>query len=213
MSDRVLHGLETAMICLIIVMAGAYACMEWSAAADTDSMPEEYRVDYAEIMQECALVGDMETGRDAAMRRDAKIDALGLEYGKVDFDELYLISKIITSEAGSYWLPREWKLSVGEVVLNRVASTEFPNTVADVIYQRGQYHGSNSRYFQRLLPYEDCVEAAWALLNGERVLCDRSVVFQANFSQGGGIAVKYYDALLGSTYFCYSSKPWLYEED
>ena len=211
MSDRALHALETAIVCVIVLFIGVYLCASWAYAADAEVLPEEYRVDYAEIMQRCALVGDVETGRDAALRRDAKIDALGLDYGKVDFDELYLISKIITSEAGSYWIPREWKLSVGEVVLNRVSSPEFPDTVADVIYQRGQYHGSNSRYFQRLLPFEDCVEVAWALLNGERVLCDRSVVFQANFSQGGGTAVKYTDKLLGSTYFCYSAKPWLYE--
>lgn len=211
MSDKALHALETVMVCVIVLFIGVYLCASWAYAADAEAVPEEYRVDYAKIMQKCALVGDVETGRDAARRRDAKIDALGLDYGTVDFDELYLISKIITSEAGSDWLPREWKLSVGEVVLNRVASPEFPDTVEDVIYQRGQYHGSNSRYFQRLLPYEDCVEAAWALLNGERVLCDRSVVFQANFSQGGGVAAKYTDKLLGSTYFCYSEKPWLYE--
>lgn len=212
MSDRVLHGLETALICVTVLFIGAYLCMTWAVAADAETLPEEYRIDYAAIMQQCALTGDVETGRDAATRRDAKIEALGLDYAPVDFDELFLLSKIITAEAGSYWLPLEWKLSVGEVVLNRVVSPEFPDTVADVIYQRGQYYGANSRYFQRLLPYKDCVEAAWELLSGERVLKDRTVVFQANFSQGGGVAVKYYDSLLGSTYFCYSSKPWLYEE-
>ena len=138
---------------------------------------------------------------------------LGLDYPKVDFDELFLLSKIITAEAGSYWLPWEWKLSVGEVVLNRVASPEFPDTVEEVIYQENplQYYSRNDRYFRNLLPYETSVKAAWDLLNGERVLCDPSVVFQANYTQGSGIAVHYYDRLLGSTYFCYSSRPWLYE--
>ena len=212
MSDRMLHSLETLMICVIVVMIGAYACLEWAAAAETEAMPEEYRVDYAAIMQECALVGDVETGRDAAMRRNAKIDALGLDYAPVDFDELLLLSKIITAEAGSYWLPLDWKMSVGEVVLNRVASPEFPDTVADVIYQRGQYYDSGDEWFKRLLPYKDCVEAAWALLSGERVLRDRTVVFQANFPQGSGTALYLHDKLLGGTWFCYTAKPWLYEE-
>ncbi len=211
MSDRVLHGLETLAICVTILVFGAYLCLTWATAADAAELPEEYKTDYAAIMQSCAIVGDVETGRDAAMRRDAKIDALGLAYPTVDFDELYLLSKIITAEAGSCWLPREWKMSVGEVVLNRVASPEFPDTVAEVIYQAGQYYGANSRYFNRLLPYEDCVDAAWRLLSGERVFNNPSVVFQANFPQGGGTAIRYYDKLLGSTYFCYSSKPWLYE--
>lgn len=208
MSDHVLHLLETLVLCVTIVLFGAYLCLTWAEAAE---VPEEYKTDYAAVMQECALYGDVETGRDAARRRDEKIDALGLDYPKVAFDELYLLSKIITAEAGSAWLPREWKLSVGEVVLNRVASPEFPDTVEEVLLQPGQYYGANSHYFKRLLPFDDGVEAAWALLNGERVLCDPSIVFQANFPQGSGTAVKYYDKLLGSTYFCYSAKPWLYE--
>lgn len=212
MSDRVLHGLETALICVIVLFIGVYLCASWADAADSYALPEEYKTDYAAVMQECALVGDVDTGRDAAMRRDAKIDALGLDYPKVDFDELFLISKIITAEAGSYWLPREWKLSVGEVLLNRVASPEFPDTVAEVIYAPGQYYSRECTYFKNLLPYEDCIKAAWALLNGERVFNDPSVVFQANFPQGSGTAVKYYDGLLGSTWFCYSAKPWLYDE-
>jgi hypothetical protein len=38
-----------------------------------------------------------------------------------------------------------------------------------------------------------------------------AVVFQANFRQGSGTHTSYYDRLLGSTYFCYSSKMHLYE--
>lgn len=214
MSDRMLHGLETLMICVAILLFGVYLCLTWAAADEAEALPEEYKTDYAAIMQSCALYGDVETGRDAARRRDAKIDALEMDYAKVDFDELFLLSKIITAEAGSSWLPREWKLSVGEVVLNRVASPEFPDTVEEVIYQENplQYYSRNDRYFRTLLPYETSVKAAWDLLNGERVLNDPSVVFQANYTQGSGVAVHYYDRLLGSTYFCYTSKPWLYEE-
>lgn len=212
MGDRILHLIENLVICALIVAFAAYVCLCWASAADTELTDEEMRVDYAAIMQKCALVGDVETGKDAAARRDAKIDALGLDYPKVDFDEFYLIAKIITAEAGSSWLPREWKLSVGEVVLNRVESPEFPNSVAEVLSQPGQYYGANSSYFRRLLPFEDCMEAAWDLLNGERALNDKTVVFQANFSQGSGVATYYYDRLLGSTYFCYTARPWLYED-
>lgn len=211
MSDRMLHAAELIGICIAIVLFGIYLCQSWANAADITD--DELYLDYAAIMQSACITGDVEVGRDAATRRDAKIDKLGLDYPKVDFDELFLLSKIVTAEAGSYWLPWEWKLSVGEVVLNRVASPEFPDTVEEVIYQENplQYYSRNDRYFRNLLPYETSVKAAWDLLNGERVLCDPSVVFQANYTQGSGIAVHYYDRLLGSTYFCYSSRPWLYE--
>ena len=71
----------------------------------------------------------------------------------------------------------------GEVVLNRVASSEFPDTIRDVIEQEGQYFGRNNSYFKRLRPDRRCVELAIRLLEGERVIDEPSVVFQANFTQ------------------------------
>ena len=209
MSDRVLHLWEDVLICVAVMIFAAYVMLCWAGAAEITD--EAMRTDYAAVMKAAAVAGDVEVGRDAAMRRDAKIEALELDYAPVDFDELLLLSKIITAEAGSTWLPEEWKMSVGEVVLNRMSSPEFPDSVAEVIYQPGQYYGAGNRYFARLLPYESCVEAAWRLLNGERVLRDKTVVFQANFPQGSSVAVKYYDGLLGWTYFCRSAKPELYE--
>lgn len=208
-NNRPVYLLTIICLCVIFVAALIH-CAE---AAFTEPLTaEELRIDYAAVMQSCVLCGDVTGGRDAALRRDAKIDALGLAYSKVDFDELNLLAKIITAEAGSDWLPREWKMGVGEVLLNRVASPEFPDSMAEVIHQPGQYYGADSSYFQRLLPYEDCIDAAWALLSGERVFNDPSVVFQANFPQGGGTALHLNDKLLGGTWFCYSAKPWLYGE-
>ena len=56
---------------------------------------------------------------------------------------------------------------------------------------------------------ERCANCAMRLLNGERIL-EPSVVFQANFRQGGGVQTAYYDKSLGWTYFCYSTKMYLY---
>ena len=44
-----------------------------------------------------------------------------------------------STEAGSAWLSMEWKMAVGEVLLNRVASPEFPDTLAGCAFQPGQY--------------------------------------------------------------------------
>ncbi len=169
----------------------------------------ESDVDYLKIMVSAAKVGDYQTGRAACVARNEKIDDLGLTNVKIDFDELMLLSKIIYAEAGSNWLSDEWKMCVGEVVLNRVGSPEFPNTIAAVLAQPGQYYGANSRYFNNLIPSERCVLVAVRLLNGERLM-DPSVVFQANFRQGSGTHTAVYDRYLGWTYFCYSSKPQLY---
>jgi N-acetylmuramoyl-L-alanine amidase len=49
-------------------------------------------------------------------------------------DELYWLARIIQAEAGGESL--KGKLAVGNVVLNRVRSREFPNTVYGVIFDR-----------------------------------------------------------------------------
>lgn len=47
-----------------------------------------------------------------------------------------LIARAINGEARGE--PYEGQVAVGAVILNRVASPNFPNTVAGVIYQRGR---------------------------------------------------------------------------
>lgn len=166
--------------------------------------------DYMELMIAAAVQGDAEAGEQARLDRDAKIAQAGLSEAPVDFGELFLLAKLIEAEAGSSWLPAEWKMAVGEVALNRVASPEFPDTLEEVIYQPGQYYSRGSAYFSALLPSEPCVRAAARLLSGERVLKDASVVFQANFPQGGGVFMELSDSSLGTTYLCISSHPELY---
>lgn len=123
--------------------------------------------------------------------------------------DLMLLAKVIYAEAGSEFLSDEWKMCVGEVVLNRVASPEFPNTIPDVVYQPGQYYGAQSGYIASLIPSERCIEIAKRLLDGERIM-EPSVVFQANFKQGSGVYKALYDNNLGWTYFCYSTNMSLY---
>lgn len=166
---------------------------------------------YMNIMIQSAICGDITTGTAASNARFQKLSSLeGFHgYPHIFFEDLFLLSKIIYAEAGSYWLSDDWKMAVGEVVLNRVASPEFPNTIPDVIYQPGQYYSRGNRRFQNILPDERCVRLALRLLEGERHMTS-SVVFQANFRQGSGVYTAFYDRYLGWTYFCFSSRPYLY---
>ena len=168
------------------------------------------KVDYLSIMLRAAACGDIEAGRAAEICRNEKIDKTGSDEIKISFQDLFLLSKIITSEAGSERLSDEWRMCVGEVVLNRVASPEFPGTVKEVIMQEGQYAGVNTdEFIYYLNPTEASVDAALRLLQGERLM-EPCVVFQANFEQGGSIYKKFYDSLYGYTYFCTTSYPELY---
>lgn len=87
-----------------------------------------------------------------------------------DSEELYWLSHIIYAEAGTE--PFLGKIAVGNVVLNRVATDGFPDTVEEVIFDRRSgiqfspaYSGSIYRE-----PTEDCVRAAKIALEGEIVV-------------------------------------------
>lgn len=81
--------------------------------------------------------------------------------------DLALLAALIQCEAGgeSY----EGKLAVGSVVLNRVSSSHFPNTVAGVIYQGGQFSPVASGRFASVLAKgadRSCTQAAGEVLGG-----------------------------------------------
>ncbi len=165
-----------------------------------------------EDMVACCTTGNVESGRYLEQLRISAQNDVGDTSPVVHFDELFLLAKIIHAEAGSSWIPLEWRMKVGEVVLNRVASPEFPDTIHDVVYQKNQYSPVKYDSFKTLLPDGLSAEAAARLLTGERLLNNPAVVFQAGFRQGSGVHEILRDKKLGNTYLCYSEHPELYKE-
>ena len=145
---------------------------------------------------------------EAERNRNALIDLNGGMGEKISFDDLYLLSKLICAEAGSDWLSDDFRLCVGEVVLNRVASPEFPDTIYEVVYQKGQYASAATAAFYSLVPSQACVDVALRLLQGERMMAP-SVVFQSDHEQGEIFSI-YKDRRLGTTFFCVSPNQDLY---
>lgn len=83
--------------------------------------------------------------------------------------DLELLSTIIYCEAGNQ--SYEGQLAVGSVVMNRVASASFPNSISGVIYQSGQFSPVASGRFAHALAAglgSNCRQAAQAVLNGSR---------------------------------------------
>ena len=100
----------------------------------------------------------------------------------LDQSKVYMLAHLIGGEAGADWCTDELQLMVGSVVLNRIASDRFPNTMEEVIFQQGQYSVTwNGAYYNE--PTERTVaNAEYLLLNGPTIPSD--VLFQANFPQG-----------------------------
>ena len=90
-----------------------------------------------------------------------------------DEDDLYWLSHIIYAEAGDQ--PYNGMVAVGNVILNRVASPEFPNTIYDVIFQRNQFSPvSNGTLY--LEPSDAAIQAAKDALDGE-IAVERALFF------------------------------------
>lgn len=87
-------------------------------------------------------------------------------------DDLYWMSRIISAESGGE--PLSGKLAVGTVVLNRVASPEFPDTIYGVIFDRqwGVQFTPTANGMIYKEPTAESVLAAKLVLDGARVAGD-----------------------------------------
>ena len=128
--------------------------------------------------------------------------AMNEEPPMVSEDDIELLAKLITAEQGyveNYEDEFEYEERAylcGSVVINRMKSEKFPNTLKEVISQAGQYQCVQNGHINK--EYD---EIAWEI--AEELLTvgttvDETLVFQAEFPQGSGTYRK-----IGNTYFCY----------
>jgi hypothetical protein len=116
------------------------------------------------------------------------------EYSDEDF---YVLSHIIQEEAG--YCSKEMMEGVGSVILNRVTDSRFPDTIPEVVYQRGQY--TSAEVLAKHTPTKTAKAVTKDLLrNGSKF--PKTVVWQANFPQGRGI-YKTISTSYSTMYFCY----------
>ena len=88
--------------------------------------------------------------------------------------EKELLASLIFCEAGNQ--PYEGQVAVGAVVLNRVKSSVYPNSVSEVIYQSGQFSPAMSGWLDRVRANagysESALQAAEDALNGSNPVGD-----------------------------------------
>ena len=83
--------------------------------------------------------------------------------------ELTLMASIIEAEAGSTSYPN--MIAVGSVIMNRVSSSKFPNTIEGVVYASGQFEPVRTGRLAAIMargPAKNCIKAAKDVLNGKR---------------------------------------------
>lgn len=130
------------------------------AALALEEKIKQQTLEAADLQQQ--LQEEIELSKKAASMEIR--DLSGLQFSATDLD---MMAAIIECEAGgeSY----VGKVAVGAVVMNRVRSPLFPDTVAGVIYQNKQFSPVGSGRFAIVLARgarEDCYEAAREAMNG-----------------------------------------------
>lgn len=148
---------------------------------ETHEGVEKYRTEIAQKEKEALLLEeeirrqemeaeDLEEqlAKEIALSRQAASsevrDLSGISFTATDLD---LMAAIIECEAGGE--PYVGKVAVGAVVLNRVKSSLFPDTVAGVLYQNRQFSPVGSGRFAIVLARganASCYEAAQEAMNG-----------------------------------------------
>lgn len=115
-------------------------------------------------------------------------------------EDLNLLARLIFNEAGSDNISDRQQQLVGMVVINRTNSEYFPDTIYDVIYQKGQYSCVGNSIWENDPPQRS-IDNAKLVLEG-KVSAPSNVLFQAEFLQGDGI-YEQFDNISTTTYFCY----------
>jgi len=113
---------------------------------------------------------------EADRKKWEELQQLGKEdFSNIDYTpqegEAYLLAAIIQCEAEGE--PYEGKIAVGNVVMNSVKSTRFPNTITGVIYQKNQFSpAASGRLAYRLEAgvNDECIRAATEVLNGKHII-------------------------------------------
>ncbi len=126
-----------------------------------------FQIDTGETMEE---IEEREAAEAEAKRH--------VNYGEftADADETMLLAALIQCEAGgeSY----EGQVAVGAVVMNRVRSSAYPDTIHGVIYASGQFtpamNGKVNRVYESGKVKQSCIDAAEEALSGVSNVGDRT---------------------------------------
>ncbi|MEG1141420.1 MAG: cell wall hydrolase [Clostridia bacterium] len=95
----------------------------------------------------------------------AKSSSTSTKTASTDSDNTALLARLINGEArGESYVGQ---VAVGAVVLNRVKSSSFPNTISGVIYQKGQFSCVKDGQFDKPMEKDSTVyKAAKEAMNG-----------------------------------------------
>lgn len=161
--------------------AAEYAQEESDASAGTAADPASTSMADAETVD--TLAPDVSCGGT-----DDRYASLALSDG-----DLEILARLVYLEARGE--PYEGQVAVAEVVLNRVLSDWFPDTVEEVVYQAGQF--TPAALIESTTPGEEQYEAVADAVDGTDCVTGPDVVFFSGAPYNDQVY-----AVIGNHYFC-----------
>lgn len=148
--------------------AAAAATTE-TAAAQTQTQQQTPAASY-QAAQALQALQQVQLQQAQAAAQAAQAPAAAQTNTAVSASDRELLAAIIYCEAGNQ--SHTGKVAVGNVVMNRVNSAKFPNSISSVVYQRGQFSPAGSGWLNRVLKRgtvpADCYAAADEALAGSK---------------------------------------------
>lgn len=140
------------------------------AEAITDALQDQLESQNQEISE---LERQLEEERRLQQISD---NGVWRDLSQVTFEEgdRYLLANLIYCEAGNQ--PYDGQVAVGAVVMNRVLSPAFPDTISGVIYQKNQFEPASTGRLALALSIDQatdaCYQAADAAMEGQTTVGD-----------------------------------------
>ena len=133
--------------CATLVVAGLYAASFTSLAAPIAPLEEVHPIATANPVNDSAeeVVAMAEKAIEAGKEKVEEEKAAKAEFER----QKRLLAALIFCEAGNQ--PYKGQVAVGAVVMNRIASSKYPNSIDAVIYQRGQFGPAGTGKLNRVL--------------------------------------------------------------
>ncbi len=176
-----------------IELSGEWAAVDYEGRTgyvSSEYIEVSFEYDHGETLEEIAARQQTQEKTDSGKsgeKQEAKTQASpgrqnagSIPAGTSD---VTLLAALIQCEAGSE--SYEGKLAVGAVVVNRVKSASYPNTVSDVIFASGQFTPAGSGKLARVISggniSASCIQAA-----GEALAGVTNVGSATHFRRAGG---------------------------
>lgn len=126
-------------------------------------------------------------------------------YDALSENEITMIEITVQHEVGNF--SKEYKTYVAELIRNRLASKDFPDTVTEVLFQKGQFQGISNWLYSGIIPDEETKEVVKEVFSAEDTSHSATYYYNPKLSE--------YDSLVWFEYsgdveylFEYSEDSW-----